>query len=430
LLNRLVEKIFRKVRAKRRVLSKYLETIGRNEFCGIYFNWTLPPRRWDTMSRVHWYYSKGLHSKNRLLSILATLAWPFFSICLAWQKTRKYGAEVKRKSGVSLSRQFLGQIWLANRYYVPPRAYYFYGLYHPANRKKVSAYIQDYEIMPLLNMLNGSIDYEFFDDKLKFFEQCNHLGLRTVPIIAQFQKERTFFMNGDALHDEDLFAKPQNGKCGQGAELYVYEKSGRYRSHRGDVVDQKDLIGHIIACSNNKPYILQKRIYNHRAIAELTQGTLSTSRIITCIDLSGKVHILACIFKMATRETCTDNFATGGIAIPIDPATGALGTGVTKANPIERISTHPDTGRPFTGFRIPCWDQVIRLCRRAHEAFPAYAFIGWDVAVDDDGPMLVEGNLQFGIESIQMAHESPLGQPLFGDQYLAHMNHKRAAEFL
>lgn len=420
-----LQKVKRGLRRQLRLLQKDAIRIARDEFCGMHLNWALPPGRWNTMSKVHWNYSKALYRRGRLFAIVSSLAWPFISTIFAWKKTRMYGAEIKKKTGMTLVHQLLDQVWMANRYYVPPRAYYYYGLYRLSNRKQATQYVQDYEIMPLLNMLNGDIDYDIFDDKLKFFAQCKNKGLRTIPILAHFENGHASILDGNYPLEQDLFAKPQKGKCGQGAILYPYEGNGKYRNSDGSVLREKGLHAHLTESSKEQSYILQKRIGNHSVIAELSQGALCTSRIITCMDLSGYVHLVTAIFKMSTRDTYTDNFATGGIAVPIDMDTGILGQGITKELAIERISVHPDTGVAFSGFRIPFWDQATALCRRAHEAFPAYAFIGWDIAIDEDGPILVEGNLQWGVESLQMAHDLPLGIPLFGFHYVAHVDNKR-----
>ena len=47
---------------------------------------------------------------------------------------------------------------------------------------------------------------------------------------------------------------------------------------------------------------------------------------------------------------------------------------------------------PLTGITIPCWPEVVELCLKAASSFPHIRMQHWDVAVRDDGPVLIELN--------------------------------------
>lgn len=44
------------------------------------------------------------------------------------------------------------------------------------------------------------------------------------------------------------------------------------------------------------------------------------------------------------------------------------------------------------GYQIPNWDKVIEGSKRAAEHLPQIGFIGWDVAITENGIQLIEGN--------------------------------------
>lgn len=44
------------------------------------------------------------------------------------------------------------------------------------------------------------------------------------------------------------------------------------------------------------------------------------------------------------------------------------------------------------GRKIPHWDEVVAISKRAAECLPEIRFIGWDVAIGEDGVQLIEGN--------------------------------------
>jgi len=61
------------------------------------------------------------------------------------------------------------------------------------------------------------------------------------------------------------------------------------------------------------------------------------------------------------------------------------------------------------GRSIPFWSQLCKYIFKAHDVCPNIRTIGWDIAITDEGPVLIEGNLGWGTHSLTM---NPLGTPL------------------
>ena len=76
---------------------------------------------------------------------------------------------------------------------------------------------------------------------------------------------------------------------------------------------------------------------------------------------------------------------------PVDEKTGEI-----TDFPIDKTKVlyekHPMTGAVFKGFVFPMWDQVLEMCTKAAMVVPQVGFIGWDVCITPDGPVIVEGN--------------------------------------
>ena len=86
--------------------------------------------------------------------------------------------------------------------------------------------------------------------------------------------------------------------------------------------------------------------------------------------------------------------------------------------PVER---HPDTGAPIAGHRLPCWAETMALATAALDAAHDRPSIGWDVAITDDGPVLVEGNTLSNPDIAQAPTGIPLSDTPFPAAVEAHV---------
>ena len=74
----------------------------------------------------------------------------------------------------------------------------------------------------------------------------------------------------------------------------------------------------------------------------------------------------------------------------IDERTGVtLGVADEKGN---AYTHHPDSGLPLLGFQIPRWDEACEMVKLLAKGIPDNRYTGWDLALTDEGWLLVEGN--------------------------------------
>jgi hypothetical protein len=71
---------------------------------------------------------------------------------------------------------------------------------------------------------------------------------------------------------------------------------------------------------------------------------------------------------------------------------------------------------------LPDWDTVLRYTKVAHEACSNFVFVGWDVAFTENGPMILEGNINWSADDYQRLRGEPLGCTRFAEILTAHLS--------
>lgn len=151
-----------------------------------------------------------------------------------------------------------------------------------------------------------------------------------------------------------------------------------------------------------RPYLLQERIHSHAEIRDLVGGpTLSTVRVMTFVALDGQPRLLAASLRLQPGPVGADNFTQGSVACYVDLEDGVLGRGRIRSQ-LPDVTHVPGTDRCFVGFQLPDWAEVRKLALRAAATFPWARVIGWDIALSDRGPVLLEGNNRWGPSLVQL----------------------------
>jgi hypothetical protein len=119
------------------------------------------------------------------------------------------------------------------------------------------------------------------------------------------------------------------------------------------------------------------------------------------------------------RSGAVDNVSSGGIESIVDVATGRLGPAVLLTQDGRRVEfdRHPDTDAQIAGVLVPHWSAVRELTLQLMHAFPELEHVGWDLAVSDQGPRVIEGNGAKPAVPAMQVHGSFLYDPGLRDYY-------------
>jgi hypothetical protein len=349
--------------------------------------------------------------------------------------TRRYGRALREEHGIPLAAQAAVQWMLRMRFGLPPDSYYLLELHRPERRRLAGEWCSLQACIALfvhLDRLTARDDLAAVCDKRRFAERCLAHGLPVVPMLAEAAGGEVTghaWSGTGPLPQCDLFTKPADLWSGQGALAWTHVGVDLWRGSDGRELDQEGLLGWLREASKDRPHVLQERIANHPALASLSRGGLCTVRFVTMRLPEGGIGPLLGVLKMPSGDQVVDNFAQGGLAAGIDEVTGRLGSAVQEdaRYAVRRYAEHPGTGARIEGRVVPFWKELQALVLRAHEAFPYLVFCGFDVALREDGPVLIEGNDLPGLDLIQMPHGRPIGTTRFAEVYDFHMRRALAA---
>ncbi len=216
-----------------------------------------------------------------------------------------------------------------------------------------------------------------------------HLSAGRIPVLRD-QDALTEFLRDGAVYP--IFGKPYFGSLSEG--------SVRINARMGDDLhlangERRDLGGFAAEVIARYPggFLFQSALDPHIDMARIAGSAIGCVRVLTANDGSGPVPVYA-VWKLPAPTAMSDNFwQAGSLLADLDLATGTLksclrGTGLQA----EHLTDHPVSGAPLIGTALPVWAETLAIAVDAHAVFPEFGVCGFDIAVTDEGPKVLECN--------------------------------------
>lgn len=189
-----------------------------------------------------------------------------------------------------------------------------------------------------------------------------------------------------------IFAKPRVGESGKGIERLVLSEC-------------PDLHALYLRLREKNIGVVEQEIVQHEAMVRLYPHAVNSLRIVTFVAPDGPKLVYA-VCKMGNSGKYVDNMENDGLCCPIDTKTHKL-CGVAHTSALINYTHHPTTNVELIGYEIPYVDEAIELCLQAAMEIPEFRYIGWDVAIAPDGPLIIEGNDYPGYDFWQLPEHTP-----------------------
>jgi hypothetical protein len=324
-----------------------------------------------------------------------------------------YFPECDRKSRFQI---FLDQLFYIFRTGETPRNYFITG-FDRKSFKESKNYIPWFTFTHRRNKLNQQYKKYVYDpynyicllrDKFIFEAYCKRMGINTPSNIGLLNAQKIFLLKEKAFYnldkisnlEIDAFCK-RNVPYGGGipSNILILKIQNGEISVNNNVVtipEFKTILG-------KADWIVQDRILNQDPeFASFHPHSINTVRIMT-VKIENDVTIIGSFLRIGVNGSLTDNSSSGGISVGINLDNGTLSKyGLFNPSYGTKTDRHPNSGVVFEGYKIPKWEEMIAYTKRAHKLFYGLHSIGWDVALTDDGIIIIEGNDNWDTTGVQL----------------------------
>ncbi len=237
-----------------------------------------------------------------------------------------------------------------------------------------------------------------FNNKLIFALFCEKASINSPKLISHNFGSRFCFNNENekittkealvlffekvftSLDTEAIFFRPPSEYGGKGCfkitkEALISEINDRYET--------------II----NGRFVHTEIINQHEEINKIHSKSVNTIRIISLITSEGDIELICSFMRFGVGNSPVDNASSGGFFVGVN-----LDDGTLKPSGLYMLEygggdiyEHPDSGFKFEGFKIPYFEEACKEVINAVKVIPD-RFIGWDIAITQNGPLIVEAN--------------------------------------
>ena len=222
-----------------------------------------------------------------------------------------------------------------------------------------------------VRLLNPRENWHILEDKVEFLKRFE--GIHGREWIDLRETDEAGFESFCEKHPQ-IVVKPLDGTCGRGIEF---------------IETQTRIVGLFDMLREGRQYLAEEFIVQHPDISRVYPLSVNTLRLVT-IKNHDTVHLVFSSMRIGNGKR-VDNLNSGGMAVIVDMQTGKISTpGADKDG--KAYDRHPMTDVPLVGVQIPFYQESVALVKRAALTVPELGYIGWDVAVTEKGPVIIEAN--------------------------------------
>ncbi len=200
--------------------------------------------------------------------------------------------------------------------------------------------------------------------------------------------------------EKKLAFKAAAGTHGDGFYALEYvPETGTYQIN-GQESTQEEL--EALLASQRSFYVVTSYINMHPTLKRIYPQSVNSIRIMVINRNGYAPKIMQTYMRIGSSKTgYTDNVGYGGICAMVDTETGTLYAPETLRDHVYYpCPVHPDTGVEIAGIQIPHWREVCEAVLEICRSIPELEYLGFDVAVTEDGFNVMEINIHQDLHKV------------------------------
>ncbi|MEV8268282.1 sugar-transfer associated ATP-grasp domain-containing protein [Microbacterium sp. NPDC076911] len=238
-----------------------------------------------------------------------------------------------------------------------------------------------YMTHPVSNQLSQKYDHPdyryMFQDKVEFNRVFSDFLLRDWMVVTDGNADE---VQAFVTAQETVVTKEPVGQAGTGVHRYHASEITDWASFHRGLLERGELL-------------IEEVIRQHSDLAAVCPGTVNTTRVTAFFD-GNETHILAMAQKFG-RGAVSDQMTFGGFYTMLGENGHSMGPGYDSHAHVH--AKHPDSDFVIADFQLPMVEEVKAFVDQVARVVPQVQYVGWDIVVTPDGPVLVEGNWGAGV---------------------------------
>jgi len=304
----------------------------------------------------------------------------------SFEKLNKVIDQIHNKTGKSKASILFDIVNCSIKYGAGYNDYNIFAFYDMPKKNRAT-YLTRLKNKKLIEYCNSETEDEIFDDKCKFNEVFKDYIKRDYLDVKKmsFEEFDLFMTNKDVV-----FAKPTSAWSGKGIEKLEKKNFNNSKEMYEYIKDPNKNFG-----------IIEQEIIQHKVMSDIYPYSVNSLRVCTVVGDDGVPHILFAVAKFGNEGKHVDNLENSGLGYPVDLNTGKI-YDVAHTSALINYDKHPYTNAVVIGTTIPYFDELKKLVLSAALVVKSVRYVGWDVCIGKDGPIIIEGNNYSGHDFWQL----------------------------